>query len=121
MRNGPVDQIDGDVMAPDLGRNHAEEMQRIGVIGLQRERLAIERFGLREPACLMMREGGGKKTGNARIRRRRAGSPGGRLRGAALFAVHVLALFLALFLALWDQSRDARSSRFGDSLHPAEV
>ena len=64
-------------------------MQRVGMIGLQRQRFAIVRFGLRQPAFLMVREAGGKKTGNARIRCQGTGSPGGRL-GCALFAVHVL-------------------------------
>jgi hypothetical protein len=41
-------------MLPDLRGKHAEEMQRIGMIGLQRQRLAIERFGLRKPAGLVM-------------------------------------------------------------------
>jgi hypothetical protein len=42
-------------------------MQRVGMIGLYCQCLAIVRFGLRQPALLMMREAGGKKTGNARI------------------------------------------------------
>jgi hypothetical protein len=90
VRDRPLDQIDGDVMLPDLRGKHAEEMQRIGVIGLQRQRLAIERFGLRKPAGLVMGKARCKKTSNARVRRRRATSPGGRLAGAAKFAVHVL-------------------------------
>jgi len=69
-------------MAPDLGRNHAKQMQRIGMIGLERKRLAIERLGLGDPASLMMRKSLGKKTGNARVRWR-AASLGGRLGGAA--------------------------------------
>jgi hypothetical protein len=89
-RNGPADQIDGDVMAADLGGDHAEEMQGIGMIGLQRQRLAIERFGLCKPAPPVMCKAGGENTGNARVRWRRAGSLGGRLGGPALLAVHVL-------------------------------
>jgi hypothetical protein len=60
----------------------------------------------------MMREAGGKKAGNARIRRRRAGSLGGRLGGAALFAVHVL--------ILPDDSREAPIAPPGNSLNPAK-
>ena len=48
-------------MAPDLGRDHSEQMQRVGMIGLQRQRFAIVRFGLRQPAFLMVREAGGKR------------------------------------------------------------
>ena len=89
MCDGPADEIDGDVMSTDLGRNHAEEMQRVGMIALQRERLAVERFGLRESSLLMLRKAVGKNIRGARIRMRRAGSLGGRLGGAPLFAVHV--------------------------------
>jgi hypothetical protein len=38
----------------------------------------------------MMREAGGKKNGNARIRQRCAASLGGRIGGAALFPIHVV-------------------------------
>jgi hypothetical protein len=61
----------------------------------------------------MMREAGGKNTGNARIRCRRAGSPAGRLGSAALFAVHIL--------ALRDESREAPIAPPGDSPKPAKV
>ena len=98
---------DSDVVAPDLGRNHAEEMQRIGMIRLQRERLAIERFGLREPAALMMRKAGGKKPGNPGIRRGDAGSLPGCLGRAAQFAVHVL--------VPRDRSREAPIAPRGDT------
>src|SRR5580658_6448726 len=91
-RDGAVDQVDGDVMATDLGRENAEQMQRVGVIGLQRQRLAIQRFSLREPARLMMRKAGGKLAGDARVRCRRAARPAGRLGGTALSTVHILPL-----------------------------
>ena len=81
------------------------------MIGLQRQRLAIERFGLRESARLMMGEAGGKKTGNAQIRRRRAGWLDGRIGGAALFAVHILVLPV--------DSREAPIALPGNSLNPA--
>ena len=70
------------VMPSDLGGKHAEQMQRIGMIGLECQRLAIECFGLCESAGLMMRKGRGKQAGDARIRRRRAAPPSGRLGGA---------------------------------------
>src|SRR5579883_3650318 len=86
MRDGATDQVDGDVMAADLRGDHAEQMQRVGMIGLPGERLAIVRLGLGEPARLMMREAGGEQRGRARCWA--AAALCGGLGGAALLAIH---------------------------------
>ena len=44
--DGLPDQVHGNVIASHLGRDHAQEMQGIGVVGLDGENLAIELLGL---------------------------------------------------------------------------
>jgi hypothetical protein len=74
LADGQVDQVDGDLMAADLGSEDAEEMQRVGVIGLGRERLAIARLGLAQPSGLMVRKAGAKGIGRDRHPRLRPGA-----------------------------------------------
>ena len=53
-RDSSADQIDGGLVPAVLVGDSAEKMQALGVIGIAREHLPIEAFGMRQPAGLMM-------------------------------------------------------------------
>ena len=52
--NGAGEQVCGDVVAAMLLREDAEEMEGVGVIGIDGDDLAVEVFGLGEVSGLMM-------------------------------------------------------------------
>ena len=56
--NRAADQGDAFVAPSELGVECAEEMEGVGVIGILGEDLAVEGFGLREAAGLVMGESG---------------------------------------------------------------
>ena len=56
-RDGPADQLDCHVRAARLGGEDTQQMECVGMIGGLREDLAIDRFGLGQPARLVMAQG----------------------------------------------------------------
>jgi hypothetical protein len=56
LANGAGDQVDRGSVPPALVLGHSQKMQRVGVVGLGRQDLAIDPFGLCEPACPVMIE-----------------------------------------------------------------
>jgi hypothetical protein len=89
----PFDQLDRDIIAARLRRNHAEKMQAIEMTRIDGTDFSVKALGLGQPAGLVVRERCGKLLGNGR----RGGicrcGAAGRdlvqaLRGSALFSVH---------------------------------
>jgi len=58
----PADQFHGLTEAADLCRQHPQQIQRIGIVRLNCQHLAVERFGLSQAAGLMVLQRG-LKTG----------------------------------------------------------
>jgi hypothetical protein len=56
-RNGSPDQLDPRVQLTRLESDHAQQMQRIGVIRLAGEQLAANAFGLGKSSGLVLLEG----------------------------------------------------------------
>jgi hypothetical protein len=56
-RDRPADEVDGNRMVTAPVGDHAEKMQAIGVVGIDREDLAVESLRLVELAGLMQRQG----------------------------------------------------------------
>ena len=52
-RDGLADQVNRGLVVPGLMRDDAEEMQAIGVVGIDRKDLPVAVLGLLEPASLM--------------------------------------------------------------------
>ena len=50
----PSNVFDGDLVLADLGRNHAEKMERVGLIRLDGENLPVDLLGGLQPAALMV-------------------------------------------------------------------
>ena len=50
-----ADQVDGNFVAPDLQRDHAEKVQAVDVLGIDRKNVAIKAFGFRQSSCLVQR------------------------------------------------------------------
>jgi hypothetical protein len=63
-RNGPADQIRGDFVATHLIGKDAQQMERVGVVGLGRENAAIAGLGILQPSCLLVGHARRQETGN---------------------------------------------------------
>jgi hypothetical protein len=82
-------EIERDVMAAALMGENAKEMQRVGMIGFDREDLLIVRLGLNGTAGLMMRNTGFQEFERARIARFLLEAALLLRIGAALMPIHV--------------------------------
>ncbi len=52
--HGPLDGVDGRLVVAPLERNHADQMQGLGVVGLGLEDLPVDLLRLLKPAGLVM-------------------------------------------------------------------
>ncbi len=66
------DQLGGNLMLSPLMHEHAEPVQRVGIPGVEREHFPVERFGIPEPAGVVVSHRGGVQRSGAASRHRPA-------------------------------------------------
>ena len=63
-RDRPFDVLDGNLVLAHLVGNHAQKMERVGMIRLGRENLPIDLLGGLQPPALMVLDGNRQGFGN---------------------------------------------------------